>query len=324
MKEKYFNHGTILRYRSDINQFDKINIRSINISSGSDHALILDKNGDVWAFGNNQYGQLGLGNLIDRPNPTKVNLPVKIIYVACGAYHSMVIDENNEVWAFGKNSSGQLGLGDQIDRNVPTKYDENDLYLNFIKISCGNKHSLFLTDQKSVAACGDLSFGGIHELLLRPNYFISDPVNDIAAGENQAMIITNKAFSSVNVKILLPNPYSERGVSFESLRNIFIDCIIVQAAVDKNYTIFLDENGNIWSFENGHYSLPIQLKRRKIEIHTKIISVFRGPSSAFLIDINNDLWMIDNINNVSKVNILDHKVKSIAANDNGFLAIILY
>ncbi len=99
-------------------------------------------NNNVWAFGYDDNGQLGLGYYINtnRNVPTKIN-GIKAKYVSCHFNNTVLIDMNNNVLSFGNNSFGQLGLGDYINRNVPTK-------INGIKaksVSCGKNHTVLIT-----------------------------------------------------------------------------------------------------------------------------------------------------------------------------------
>ena len=87
-----------------------------------DHSLALLENGDVYAFGDNGYGELGLGNKIDRWTPTKITtLPGPARAFAAGGAFSLILLQNGDVYAFGRNDHGELGLGDKIDRWTPTK-----------------------------------------------------------------------------------------------------------------------------------------------------------------------------------------------------------
>mgnify|MGYP003334641373 CR=1 FL=1 len=102
-----------------------------SITAGSSHSLFLDENGQAWATGNNNNGQLGLGDKIDRSAPTKINNLPTIISVTAGSEHSLFLDENGKVWATGFNNHGQLGLGDRTNRTVPEKI--NNLPTIFIE-----------------------------------------------------------------------------------------------------------------------------------------------------------------------------------------------
>lgn len=83
----------------------------------SKHATLLDIVGEVYAFGDGRFGQLGLKNNTSRKFPTPIpDLPTQSI--AAGAYHTSLGD----VYAFGDNEFGKLGLGiqDHWIINVPT------------------------------------------------------------------------------------------------------------------------------------------------------------------------------------------------------------
>lgn len=45
---------------------------AVSVAAGARHSLVLASNGQVWAFGNNQRGQLGLGDLSSRNTPTLI------------------------------------------------------------------------------------------------------------------------------------------------------------------------------------------------------------------------------------------------------------
>jgi len=94
----------------------------IAISGGTFHVLALDKFGNVWAWGYNEYGQLGNGEHgygKEKTTPVRVKKigPVKgyltdIVYVDAGFEHSTAIDKNGNFWVWGYNEYGQLGLGE--------------------------------------------------------------------------------------------------------------------------------------------------------------------------------------------------------------------
>ncbi|MFH1228024.1 MAG: kelch repeat-containing protein [Planctomycetota bacterium] len=73
----------------------------------------------LWAWGDNTYGQLGLGDTTNRTGPVRVGSDVLWAKIACGGYHTLVIRTDGTIWGCGKNFHGQLGTGDYIYRNVP-------------------------------------------------------------------------------------------------------------------------------------------------------------------------------------------------------------
>ncbi len=113
----------------------------IAISAGDQHSLVLTDNGQVYAFGSNISGQLGLGDNNCRRFPTLVPSLTNIIAISAGCHHSLVLDANGQVYAFGNNAHGQLGLGDNYDSDIPTLIPSLS---NIIAISTGSFHSLVL------------------------------------------------------------------------------------------------------------------------------------------------------------------------------------
>ena len=60
------------------------------MSAGTRQTIIIDMENNVWSFGYNNNGELGLGDNIDRLTPTKIpNL--KGEKVSTGIYHTIMI-----------------------------------------------------------------------------------------------------------------------------------------------------------------------------------------------------------------------------------------
>jgi alpha-tubulin suppressor-like RCC1 family protein len=110
------------------NNFGKIK----NIYCGAYHSIILNEEDELYVCGDNEYGQLGLGDYNNRNVYTKLEHNFgKIKNLYCGGYHNIILSDNNEVYVCGYNYHGQLGLGDNKnrDRNTYTKLDlEFDIF----------------------------------------------------------------------------------------------------------------------------------------------------------------------------------------------------
>ena len=86
------------------------------VAAGELHSLALTSSGQLYAFGDNYYGQLGSttnnGTSKATPTPTEVTLPVAsgpVIQIAAGAYYSLALTSSGQLYAFGSNRYGQLG-----------------------------------------------------------------------------------------------------------------------------------------------------------------------------------------------------------------------
>ena len=87
--------------------------------SASVYALMEDSS--LYSWGYNSYGQLGVGDKINKNTPTIVNLPGKIKKLITSYSASYAILEDGSLYSWGENNSGELGVGSNEDKNTPTK-----------------------------------------------------------------------------------------------------------------------------------------------------------------------------------------------------------
>ena len=107
-------------------------------------------------LGENEYGQLGLGDNTDRLEPTKLSTIDNVAELALGAFYSCALDNNALVYCWGWNGSGQLGLGDTDDRSTPTQV----IALSSVSsIAAGDSHTCALDDLQQVWCWGFNGFG---------------------------------------------------------------------------------------------------------------------------------------------------------------------
>ena len=91
------------------------------IAAGGGHSLAVASDGTVWAWGSNDYGQLGDGTHTDRPTPVPVSGLTSVVAVAAGEEHSLAVKGDGTVWAWGRNYYGQAGVGTTTDRPRPVQ-----------------------------------------------------------------------------------------------------------------------------------------------------------------------------------------------------------
>jgi alpha-tubulin suppressor-like RCC1 family protein len=84
-----------------------------------DTGLAVDTEGHVWGWGDNQGGELCLGN--HNKHLTPVRLPFSHVTAVAGAFDHALYDASGQVWACGLNSLGELGDGNTKPSSVPVK-----------------------------------------------------------------------------------------------------------------------------------------------------------------------------------------------------------
>ncbi|HIU33113.1 MAG TPA: hypothetical protein IAB02_00990 [Candidatus Pullichristensenella excrementigallinarum] len=90
------------------------------IAAGYGSSFAIDAQGNVWAWGRSDYGQLGFGDEESRVTPEKLELDAPVKQVAAGDYHTLFLLEDGRLFAAGCNSDfGQLGDGTLEDSSVP-------------------------------------------------------------------------------------------------------------------------------------------------------------------------------------------------------------
>ena len=70
------------------------------IVCGNSHAIILKTNDEIWVYGDNHFGQLGLGKCDNKIIEPQFLMRDKIREIACGQYHTVILKANNDVLVF--------------------------------------------------------------------------------------------------------------------------------------------------------------------------------------------------------------------------------
>lgn len=102
----------INRNNSKVEQSDTESRLVIQVAAGYYHTIAITNDGEVYAWGRNDYAQCGLGHKENVPVPTRVEAlsEFSIISVKCGCYHSLFLSEDGLVFSAGRGQHGQLGV----------------------------------------------------------------------------------------------------------------------------------------------------------------------------------------------------------------------
>lgn len=215
------------------------------VSCGSQHSIVLTQDGQVFTWGLDSRGQLGLGKGMPEttcPQQVRSVSDLPLVQVAAGGEQSFGLSVSGSVFSWGSNSCGQLGLGDTTDRHTPTLV----YYLNMKRschISCGQTHTAVLTKDGAVFTFGSGRHGQLgHNSFrdeVRPRLVAElwgSKVTAVACGREHTVVLTQsqKMYSfgcgaegqlghgdhshpSVPLPVQLPQDHSGR----PNIRNIF-------------------------------------------------------------------------------------------------------
>ena len=264
---------------------------------GYEHTLTLDDNGDLWAFGRNNYGQCGIDTNGDDVNvPTKIFGSMDIVHIAAGSYFSACVDVEGHLWTFGKNDKGQLGHGDTKNRSTPTRVEGLD---NIRFIYCGSFHTICISSNHKVYAFGDNKNGQIgicksvdHELLpvLVP---LDVDIKQIACGGYHNIFLTYDN----DVWVCGFNEQGQLGLGDNENRNTPVNNPflndIVSVACGSNHTIVMNSEHQLFSFgynNNGQLGVGDHKTKNKpepVQFSEEIHSFSCGTYHTLILDTSN-------------------------------------
>ena len=194
----------------------------IAVAAGSFHSMAITADKNLWVWGWNNDGQLGMGPLDLRPNvpfPTqvvyfrrKLRIKAGIVKISAGFSHSAAIDENGRLFTWGNNKYGQLGVGDYLTRRYPTQVtgfiNPQGQQYKVSDVQCGLYHCLVLTEVGHVWSFGSNSRGQLGTCETAPT--LTDTMN--LACEAPTPVMDNEKFFRRNVpkkiEFLLISDYS--------------------------------------------------------------------------------------------------------------------
>jgi alpha-tubulin suppressor-like RCC1 family protein len=167
----------------------------VQVASGYSHVLVITLTSQIYAWGNNEYGQLGFpatpSNKSHNPQEVILGEGAKAKAVLAGDFFSVALTEEGEVYTWGQNQSGQLGRA-MDSSHKPTKVN---LPKRIKKIALA-EHVMALTEDGGLFAWGlnnDGQLGLDHqtnahspvELLIK-----DEEVIDIACGLRHTLALT--------------------------------------------------------------------------------------------------------------------------------------
>ena len=243
----------------------------IAVSAGENHTMALDNNGNVWACGDNLFGQVGDGNIstyhepiyekidpyseyaemidglirdIDNDvyTPKLIMDNVKAIFAR--EHSSFAITNDNKLYAWGKNEVGQLGDGTTEDKSTPTFIMDDVLYID----SGRNQTTIIIKTDNTLWVAGR-SFGmsGIGWEIYQTPIMLYENVKKAALDNSCSTGLGGILILTTDNKVVSYEPeelYSDTYI-FKELSN-FHDSVDIASALQQTYV--LDINGDVYGW----------------------------------------------------------------------------
>ncbi|XP_067382652.1 probable E3 ubiquitin-protein ligase HERC4 [Channa argus] len=191
------NFEECIRVPRNIKSLSDVQIAQVTCGYWHSHAL--SRGGQVFSWGQNRYGQLGLGTngqSIATPQIVQSLHGIPFAQISAGGAHSFALTLSGAVFGWGRNKFGQLGLNDTSDRYFPTLL-KSLRSQRVIYISCGEDHTAALTKEGGVFTFGAGGYGQLghnstnHEINPRKVFeLMGNVVTQIACGRQHTLAFT--------------------------------------------------------------------------------------------------------------------------------------
>ncbi|XP_010683221.2 PH, RCC1 and FYVE domains-containing protein 1 [Beta vulgaris subsp. vulgaris] len=134
-----------------------------HIACGVSHAVLVNRQGEIFSWGEESGGRLGHGVEVDVSNPKLIDRfsGMNIELVACGEYHTCAITTSGDLftWGGGSCNSSMLGHGSEAGHWVPKRVCGPLDGMPVSYVSCGPWHTAAVLSTGSLFTFGDGTFG---------------------------------------------------------------------------------------------------------------------------------------------------------------------
>ncbi len=129
--------------------------KCIAVACSSYSTMYITVEGFLYACGDNNHGQLGLGDRHPMQYERVHGIPL-VCRISCGYRHTMIIGNDGTLWATGYNTKGELGFGDTKNRKVFERVSD---FTDIISVHCGSEVSFITRKDDSRWGAGS-NYGG--------------------------------------------------------------------------------------------------------------------------------------------------------------------
>ena len=254
---------------TDINSNNIQNPTNIHVNGLS--TFYTTSNDVLYVYGNNSYGQLGIGHwaadvgLKSHPIFYDIKYP-KCISFGIYNFHCFVSTKDNKLYGFGRNDKNQLGIHTDTDILCKNKDICEPILVDYkfddiIKqISCGNLYTIFLVNNGNIYGCGSNEYGQLSFSNFDKYYYINkinniNNIQQIGCSNNTTYLLNNnnELFS------FGCNAYGQMGIYQSDIKRTnkitkIQNFIVQQFDVGYHHLGFLNHQNNAFMFGSNQFS----------------------------------------------------------------------
>lgn len=252
------------------------------IAAGMKYSLALGNDGTVWAWGNNDFGQLGDGTNINRNTPVKVKNITNVIGIAGGESYSIALKKDGTVWVWGRENS---------TNNFSSIPKQIESLRNIVAINSGTSASIAINKDGKVWALGDIvDWNNERDAFLPVQSSEFSNIKNGACGFRFCLAVKNdgtiwewgwdKAIrdpEAPGVKVY-GKPHKLQDVDGNDMDNVSEICGYL------GYFLALKKDGTVWEWEEKE-GLPSKIKN--IE---NVVSIGKGYDHSLAAKKDGSVW----------------------------------
>lgn len=274
----------------------------VSVSAGENHSIARQPNGEVYAWGANTFGQLGVTAIDESSIVRKVHL-TNIAKIITMKNHNIAIDKDGYAYSWGANLSGQLGRKtDEVNGTIPAIINST----KFQQIAVGSIVTYAIDDEQNL-----YKWGAIYNT--EPtNYFENVPfqnkIIDISARRNSVVAVDKKG----DVYTWGDGSYWDLGHNSDKNeyhpRKVEGISNVKKVAKSKHSTYALDKDGQVWGWGKNTFEGSDKIKTpRKATKGTGIIDISATETDCIALKTDGTVWSssggnkIDGVTNVSQI-----------------------
>ncbi|XP_051465088.1 X-linked retinitis pigmentosa GTPase regulator [Apus apus] len=167
------------------------------LAAGSYTSAAVTEDGQLFVWGDNSEGQIGLADEACVSVPCQVDVGKPVSSVSCGYYHSALITGDGELYTFGEPENGKLGLLPEQLKNNRVPQHVLGIMEKVNKVACGAEHTVVLTERDvytfGLGQYGQLGHGTfIFETSVPKSvkHLRKHKIRDVTCGENHTAVVT--------------------------------------------------------------------------------------------------------------------------------------
>jgi alpha-tubulin suppressor-like RCC1 family protein len=267
-----------------------------DVDVGDLHSLALKNDGTVWAWGDNQSGQLG-GDL-PHSAPVQVKGLAEVIDVEAGEDHNLAVKKDGTVWAWGNNMDGQLGDGNYFTESRTPVLVSGGTFTGVVDVAAGAHHSLAVKDDGTVWAWGGNAHGQLGDNTVKDHHTpvqvttssgLKSRVVDVAAGQYFSLALTEDgsvwAWGGNAHGQLGDNTVKDRHAPVQVYTGIGPTAVVTDVDAGYHHSLAL-EDGKVWAWGGNSYG---QLGDDTVKDRHVPVQVYTGSglyNGGFVTDVD--------------------------------------